>query len=148
MYVHFDDLEDLFCVAARRAYGRVAPILEPAATTGPLRDRAEGLVRRRVQLYARMGSVARATQLQAPFSPTLARILRDAHRRSCREIERVFAPELEPRAPVRRARVVAALDVLISAQSWETLRELHGLPPIEAIGCVVESVVATVEATE
>src|SRR6185437_2076745 len=87
VYVHFDDLEDLFCVAAKRHFTRIAPMLGPVPTTGTTADRAFALVRQRVRLYARIGAVGRATRPHAESSPTLARIVRDAQSRSRVEIE-------------------------------------------------------------
>ncbi len=146
VYVHFDDLEDLFCVAAKRHYQRVAPMLTPVAATGPLIDRARSLVEHRVQLYKQIGPVARATQLQAPASPTLARIVRDSRARSKREIEVVFAPELDPIDDDRRRRfTVALVDALTSGHTWESLRETHDLDVRDAIDCVVDAIVAELE---
>ena len=36
VYVHFDDLEDLFCVAAKRHFARIAPMLAPVCSRPPL----------------------------------------------------------------------------------------------------------------
>jgi AcrR family transcriptional regulator len=146
VYVHFDDLEDLFCVAASRHFARIAPMLDPVPTTGPVELRADALVRRRIRLYAKIGPVGRATQLQAPFSPTLQRIVRDAHERSRHELERVFASELDVLPADRRAGVLAILDVLTGPGAWETLREGHGLPADRAVQSVVDAVVTQVAA--
>jgi AcrR family transcriptional regulator len=140
VYVHFDDLEDLFCVAAQRHYGRVAPMLEPASTDGPLATRASAFVRRRVGIYAQLGPVGRATALQAPFSPTLARIVQDAQTRGRREIERMFEPELVALADDRRVRTIALLAVLTGMDAWETLRDEYELSDDE----IVETVVAAI----
>jgi TetR/AcrR family transcriptional regulator, regulator of autoinduction and epiphytic fitness len=146
VYVHFDDLEDLFCVAAKRHFARVAPMLGPIAATGPLPERAAQFVRRRIQLYAQMGGVGRATQLQAPFSPTLARIVRDAHTRSRREIENVFAIELARLDPQARSRTTAAVDAISGATAWETLRSTHELAVADAERTVVDAIVTLLEA--
>jgi TetR/AcrR family transcriptional regulator, regulator of autoinduction and epiphytic fitness len=146
VYVHFDDLDDLYCVSAGRAYARVAPLLEPAPDTGPLRDRVAGLVERRVQLYARIGGIARATQLQAPFSPTLARIVRDTQQRARREIERVFAHELDQLSAPRRSQVVAVASLLTAGSSLQQLLEMHELSEADATASIVDAIVAVIEA--
>jgi AcrR family transcriptional regulator len=140
VYVHFDDLEDLFCVAATRHFARIAPMLDPIPATGPIAERARKLVAQRVRLYDQVGAVGRATQLHAPTSPTLRRILRDAHARSCTDLDRVFAPELDALAPRERASVVAVLDVLTGPAMWEALREMHGLGTDGANRAVVEAI--------
>lgn len=146
VYVHFDDLEDLFCVAANRHMSRIAPILRTIPATGTVRERAEALMQQRSRLYAQMGNVARATQLQAPFSPTLERIVNNAHLRARKEIESVFAPELASLTPARRDRLVALLDVITGAHSWDVLCGSHGLSPEDALTVVVDSVVVEIEA--
>jgi AcrR family transcriptional regulator len=146
VYVHFDDLEDLFCVAAQRQYARVQPMLEPVSTTGTLQERAVGLVSRRARLYAKIGAVARATELQAPFSPTLARLVRDGHARSVAEIERAFAAELDTLSQPHRTTLVATLDVLTGLDAWEVLRRAHELNVDAAVDAVSTAIVAQIEA--
>lgn len=141
VYVHFDDLEDLFCVAAKRHFARVAPILAPAPATGTLAERADALVRQRIRLYAQAGAVARATRLHAAFSPTLARILREAQARSRAELERLFAEELRPLSTAHRTSTLAVLDVLTGTDAWETLRDRYDMDDETAIRRVIDSIV-------
>ena len=141
VYVHFDDLEDLFCVAAKRHFARIAPMLAPVPATGPLPERAYALVRQRARLYAKVGAVGRATRLHAESSPTLARILRDARTRSRLDIERVFAAELGAMTAGEYATTVAVVDALTSADAWQTLREHHDLDVDTALQCVADAIV-------
>jgi TetR/AcrR family transcriptional regulator, regulator of autoinduction and epiphytic fitness len=147
VYVHFDDLEDLFCVAANRHFTRIAPMLAPAPATGALSERADALVRQRIRLYAQAGAVARATRLHAAFSPTLARILREAQTRSRADVERLFAKELRPLSPSHRTSILAVLDVLTGPDAWETLRERYDIDDETAIRRVVDSIVLHLRAT-
>ena len=140
VYVHFDDLEDLFCVAAKRHYARVAVMLAPISAAGSGRQRATAFVGQRVELYAKVGRVSRATQLQAPLSPTLARIVRAAQGRSRREIERVFAAELDAMPERERKRRAGVIDVMTSSHAWETLTESHGLSVADALESMVEAI--------
>ncbi|HEV7525601.1 MAG TPA: TetR/AcrR family transcriptional regulator, partial [Acidimicrobiia bacterium] len=118
VYVHFDDLEDLFCVAAQRHFTRIAPMLAPAPATGAVAERAHALVLQRTRLYAQTGAIGRATRLHAELSPTLARIVREAHALSRADLERMFAPELHDLSKTRRAHLVAVLDVLAGPEAW------------------------------
>src|SRR5262249_6836889 len=147
VYVHFDDLEDLYCVVATRQFARIAPMLDPVPTDGSVHERAEALVRRRIRLYSHFGAVGRATQRQAPFSPTLGRIPRDARERSRREVERVFAKELAALDERRRASVLAILDVLTSGRSWETLHDTHALNIDDAVASLVDTIAAELTRT-
>jgi len=148
VYVHFDDLEDLFCVAAKRHYTRIAPMLAPVATTGTPAERAHALVRQRIRLYATSGAVSRATRLHAESSPTLARILRDARTLSRKDLERIFGAELPDADDPRRARTVAVLDVLTGPDTWETLRDQHALTVDDAMQCVIDAIVVQLEAVD
>jgi TetR/AcrR family transcriptional regulator of autoinduction and epiphytic fitness len=127
VYVHFDDLEDLFVVAADRHFARISPMFEDLEVDGPYDRRVQAFVARRIRIYTQLGAVGRATQLQAPFSPTLARLVRAAQDASRRELERVFAPELDLLDVRTRARALALLDVVSGADAWDTLRTGHGL---------------------
>ena len=141
VYVHFDDLEDLFCVAANRHFTRIAPMLTPVPATGTLSDRAHALVRQRVRLYAKIGAVGRATRLHAESSPTLARIVRDAQSRSRLDIQRVFARELGTMTADDSRKTVAVLDLLTSADAWQTLRVQNDLDVETARRCLADAIV-------
>ncbi|HET9728918.1 MAG TPA: TetR/AcrR family transcriptional regulator, partial [Acidimicrobiia bacterium] len=106
VYVHFDDLEDLFCVAATRHFARIAPLVEPIAATGPVAARARAVIEQRVRIYEQLGAVGRATELHAPESRTLQRLLAEARGRSRRDLARVFAPELDALAPTERVQTL------------------------------------------
>jgi AcrR family transcriptional regulator len=145
VYVHFDDLEGLYCVAAKRHFARIAPMLEPVPATGPLAERASKFVHQRVELFARMRGVGRATQLQAPFSPTLARIVHDAQQRSRRDIERVFASELAAFSDDERRRRAATLDALLGANAWDTMRAAHELSVSDAERATIDAIISLLE---
>lgn len=140
VYVHFDDLEDLMVVAADRHFARIAPIFERIPVAGPFDERVQAFVARRGRIYTKLGAVGRATQLQAPFSPTLARLVRTAQDASRKEIEGVFAAELDQFDVRARARVLALLDVVSGAGAWETLRTVHGLTIEATTGAMVDAI--------
>jgi AcrR family transcriptional regulator len=146
VYHHFDDLEDLFCVAARREFDRISPVLGPAAVAGTLRERVVGVVRRRAQLYEQLGAIRHATELQAPFSPTLQRLVTNAHASGREELEHVFAPELDEVDATTRARVLAAVDALTTGGAWDLLRAQHELRAAEAERSMADAVIAVLEA--
>ena len=101
VYVHFDDLEDLFLAAAKRHVELVSGMLVEVPATGPLRSRAETMVRMRSRIWEEVGSILRAAALQEPFSPTLARWLAGGRAVANRDTARIFAGELAPLAPGR-----------------------------------------------
>jgi len=141
VYVHFDDLEGLYCVAATRYFGRVAPMLAPVAAVGSVEVRADSLARQRVRLYAQSGAIGRATRLHAESSPTLERIVRDGRNRSRADLERVFARELDVLDETERDRVLAMLDVLCGPETWETLHLQHDLDVDASARCIADAIV-------
>jgi TetR/AcrR family transcriptional regulator, regulator of autoinduction and epiphytic fitness len=145
VYVHFDDLEDLFCVAARRQFDRVAPARAPADHEGPLRARAEAVVRRRARLFEDFGGIRRATELQAPFSPTLRRLVNNAHAQGRKELALVFACELDLLPAMERRRILAAIDAVTTGATWDLLRGHHALSSRDAQRTMVDAVVALLE---
>ena len=56
--------------------------------TGPLRSRAETMVRMRSRIWEEVGNILRAAALQEPFSPTLARWLAGGRKVTSRDTER------------------------------------------------------------
>lgn len=118
----FDDLEALRAIAIERQLGRVAPLLAFPNDRGSREERIKALVDQRLRLYAAVGPVLRAAAMTAPLSPVIQGNFERRWNRLRTQIERQFAPELEPMAEADRAELLAALD---SAASLETLEFLH-----------------------
>ena len=81
-------------------------MLVEVPATGPLRSRAETLMRMRSRIYEDVGNVRRAAELQAPFSPTLEHWLA-AGRRLSHARPRAGVRDRARRAAVRRAEAHA-----------------------------------------
>ena len=128
VYVHFDDLEDLFTAAAHNHFARVRDLVEAIPGDGPLDTRLEAFVRQRERIHEASAQVRRAAVLQEPFSPALAEVLSLARQLSRAEIETVFAPELGRRDGADRNRLLLQLEVASNASTWEALRLQHDLP--------------------
>jgi TetR/AcrR family transcriptional regulator, regulator of autoinduction and epiphytic fitness len=129
VYVHFDDLEDLFTAAAHNHFARVRDLVQAIPGDGPLESRLDAFVRQRQRIHEASANVRRAAVLQEPFSPALAEVLSLARQLSRAEIELVFAPELGRRDDAGRERLVMELEVVSNASTWEVLRVQHELSP-------------------
>jgi TetR/AcrR family transcriptional regulator, regulator of autoinduction and epiphytic fitness len=127
VYVHFDDLEDLFIAAAGRQLERTLQLAAPISSGTPLSGRIEEFTSQRCHVLERVAPVRRAAVLQEPFSPALARVLDLARKGARDQVELVFAPELDRRGTTERRRLLHALDVAASTATWETLRRHTGL---------------------
>ncbi|MGH8977308.1 MAG: TetR/AcrR family transcriptional regulator [Acidimicrobiia bacterium] len=143
VYVHFDDLEDLFLAAAKRHAELVSGMLVEVPASGPLRSRAETLMRMRSRIYEEVGNVRRAAELQAPFSPKLEHWLAAGRAAGRRDLERVFARELDRLPRDVRKRRLATVVALTSSQTWDQLRHPLDVPAarkatVDAMICVLE----------
>lgn len=132
VYVHFDDLEDLFRSAAEQEFEKIAQLVQPLPTTGPLESRLDAFVDQRARVLEAGAAVRRAAVVQAPFSPTLARVIDMARRAGRLEIERVFDTELRERSDAARRELLAALGTIGSASTWDSLRMVEGLDVAQA----------------
>jgi TetR/AcrR family transcriptional regulator, regulator of autoinduction and epiphytic fitness len=143
VYVHFDDVESLFCEAALRHHERMEALFTPWHVTGSLDERLDALVDRRRAIFEEGAHVRRAAVLQEPFSPVLRRVL-DVGRHALRaEIEGVFAAELGMVPDGERPRLRAALEIATSPDTWDVLRANQDLSPDEAAALVRDTVRAT-----
>jgi TetR/AcrR family transcriptional regulator of autoinduction and epiphytic fitness len=146
VYVHFDDLEDLFTEAANKTYERMAALITRLPTEGPLAERIDAFVAQRCRLMEAGGPVRHAAVLQEPFSPTLAKVMKLVRTAARDEVERVFATELDRRQGDARERLLAAVDVATSGASWETLRVHAGLSFDRASAVVAEMLMKLLDA--
>jgi TetR/AcrR family transcriptional regulator, regulator of autoinduction and epiphytic fitness len=145
VYVHFDDLEDLFLAAAQRHVEQISGLLVEVPADGPLRSRTETLVRMRTRLWEEVGNVLKAAALQEPFSPTLARWLAAGRAVSTRDLERVFAFELDRLPPPERVRRLAIIGSLVSTAVWDQLRHSSQLGPADARKAMTDGIIAVLE---
>jgi TetR/AcrR family transcriptional regulator of autoinduction and epiphytic fitness len=147
VFRHFDDLESLFAVVARRQIERVAPRLSALPAAGSLAQRLDALVAARVGLYEQITPVRRASLLQEPFSKVVAERLAWSRDTLRKEIARVFAPELAHLAGTARQEVLDALGTATSWSVWENLRRHARLPRARAQRAVERMIAALLAGT-
>jgi TetR/AcrR family transcriptional regulator of autoinduction and epiphytic fitness len=122
IYHHFGDLEELFQVLAQREGYRMMQRVEPVPADLPFDERLQLFVDQRGRVLEWLTPVCRAAALHEPFSEAL-RAARDAgYALAEREIDRVFAAELDPLPPSER---VAQVDALAAATGWSTWNALR-----------------------
>jgi AcrR family transcriptional regulator len=122
VFQHFTDLEALFAVAADRQTARIAALVHPVPTTGPLRGRIDVFVAQRARVCEAVAPVRRAALLMEPFSHEIAGRLRRGRTLARGEVARVFARELARRRPAARRELLEALTVASAWSTWEALR--------------------------
>jgi AcrR family transcriptional regulator len=140
VYVHFDDLEDLFCAAAERQMAVVAKLIEPVAPTDPLPERIAAMCRIRSRIFEEIGPVRRAALLQ-PNSPTLTRLFAKSRTNSRDTNDTLFAAELEHLSTEQRNFRLAELDAVCSPEAWELWRgPTYGLSIDGAVQLMTDAV--------
>lgn len=121
VYVHFEDLDDLFRSAAARHFEQMASILQPVDASLPVTARILAATDQRVAIHENFGAVRRAAEQWAPLSPALAEVLRSGREVGRQDIERLFGPALHGRPD--EDLVLGAITLLLGANAWDSLRE-------------------------
>lgn len=116
----FDDVETLHATAAQRQQDRVRHLFVNVAPDGPLDVRAEAIARVTAGVYTEVAPVRRAALRTAPESEILRGELDRARVWLRREIERVFAPELESLDD--DGVTYGAIESALSFETWDQLR--------------------------
>ena len=122
----FDDVETLNAAALARQSERVAPLLVDPPADGPVGDRIDALVAQRAEYYEAIAGTRRHALRLAPTSPTIAKGLASSRRFLQRQVERVFATELQ-RAGDDGGVLLDGLAAASSWETWELLRTGHDL---------------------
>ena len=143
VYVHFEDLEDLFAEASAHHARTVLADRHAVDTSLPLDERIADAARETARILEATLSVRRAASLQEPFSPALATTLATTRAVTRKELAHVFAAELDGLEPEVARRRLHALCVAASSHSWETLR-LHYELPIDDARDVVADLMAAI----
>jgi AcrR family transcriptional regulator len=134
VFRYFDDMDSLTELAIARQMERAARHFDLIEATGDVEERATSLARRRLEQHAHLAPYARAAMVRAHQYPAVAQGLaarRDALRR---QVEALFAPELDALDDRTRDDVLAALEAVTSIEVVETMVSHRGLsaPRVEA----------------
>lgn len=140
VYVHFDDLEELFVAAAREHARLVATLARRVSSDGSLATRVAAYAEQRCAVLEAIAPIRRAADLQEPFSPTLSRILDGARSDARCELAHVFAAELDQLDHAAGRRRLAALEAITSSAAWRVLRVANDLGADEARQALVEAI--------
>jgi AcrR family transcriptional regulator len=133
LFRYFDDVGDLSRAAVAHHARRVGPMLSvEVADDDPFEHRVTELVRRRLELWERITPSARVARMRAPVVPLLAVELRRNRANQRAQAAGHLAPELAL-LPDGGRHALAAIDLLLSFESFEMLRHDQGIPRDEVI---------------
>jgi AcrR family transcriptional regulator len=116
VFRHFSDMDTLFAAINERLQESLAHFFVEEQQTGPLAERLNALLVRRVALLERIAPYARASALQRARSP----FLQAQHERNVRALRRdqlYWLPELETSADLS-----VGLELTLSTEAWHRLR--------------------------
>jgi TetR/AcrR family transcriptional regulator, regulator of autoinduction and epiphytic fitness len=140
VFRYFDDLDSLMERAIARQSERAAHLFEPLDADGTVAERAARLAAHRVHQHELLAPFAHAAVVRAPQHAALRSGLatrRDALRR---QVELVFAPELDALAPDQREETLAALEAATSFDAVDLLRSHRHLAPARAEAALARAV--------
>jgi AcrR family transcriptional regulator len=148
LFRYFDDVDDLTRTAISRIEGRAVALVPIAAV--PADDpmvKAVALVDQRFRLFDAVGNVAAVSRLRSPFQPILATRLRENRLFLRRQIEILFAPELDGMEPALAEQALAMLDVACSFEAYTLLLKDQELPAEQARVAMVRALGALLGAS-
>jgi TetR/AcrR family transcriptional regulator of autoinduction and epiphytic fitness len=141
LWTNFKDLETLYAAAGERLielqraeHTQIAPDL-------PLPRRIEAFCRQRARMLEILAPAARASQLREPFSAQLQRNRAKQYGRGLKEIDLLFAGELEATGEARD-QLRHALLAATTWPSWSVLRDQLGLDTDESCRVMTRTVTA------
>ena len=127
VYRYFEDNEALVRAAIARNLEKVQPLFDiEELGRGPLPDRIDRMVAGRLRLYEEIAPMLRATLRIAPSNDIIRESLDLNLRAMRRQVEQMFAPELDALPAPENREVAAVLDVLLGFHSIEHLRRTRG----------------------
>jgi AcrR family transcriptional regulator len=128
---HFPSREDLFVAAVEEHARRVAPMRSYVDARLPLEDRVSAFAEARAKELEFCSPVRRAASIidtsPRTGSSAISRATDEAWQRRRREVEQVFAREIE-----QRRDLVEVLDLLAHGRTWDTMRYAMQLSPANA----------------
>ncbi|MFK7895684.1 MAG: TetR/AcrR family transcriptional regulator [Myxococcota bacterium] len=135
VFRHFSDMETLFAAMRDVIWLRVEPMIVTEVQTGPLEDRLDALLERRVQIFEKISPYSNAGIAQRKRSAFLQE-QQDRDMRLFRQDLKRWLPEVES-AP---AEVADALEMALSLEAWDRFRSAQKLSVRRAAGALRELV--------
>lgn len=127
---YFADSEALVRAAMDRQMERAQPLFDiDRLGVGPLERRVARIVASRVQGFEAIAPVLRAALVRAHANPMVREQVDSARHGLLLQVAVMFQPELDGRSLQEQREVISAIDVLLSFESVDHLRQQRTLPP-------------------
>lgn len=145
VFRYFNDLDELMRAAIERGHDRYRPLGRiHEFGKGPLDTRVDNLLEQRISMFETMSGPSRAIRQNLHRSELLRSDLIRTRLLLRGQIQKQFEPELAAMDKDRSNQVVAALDVLLSFESYELLRNDQSLTRPRAEAALRSAILALV----
>jgi AcrR family transcriptional regulator len=145
LFRHFDDLDDLCHSAFARQFAVVEPLMWiEGFGTGEPTDKARSLARQRIRVHEAVGNVMRIARAKAVSNPVVAEHLAANRARWHNQLVLHLHDELVALRPHERRETLAALDALLSFETWDMMRRDSGLARGAVESALVRAVTAVI----
>jgi TetR/AcrR family transcriptional regulator of autoinduction and epiphytic fitness len=141
LWDHFKDMESLMANTAARQLAEQDEAFEPVPAGLPQAERIAAYCQQRAAILEAIAPLARAADLQRPFSVALQQNLQENLERIRDDVERLFDAELGGLDPAHRTRMVLSVCAAADWANWKLLRDCLGQSPDEALA-VLENTLA------
>lgn len=122
VYQHFADVEGLYADAAERTYQWVRETAKAVGPDTPTARKVDAYVEGRASSLESLLAFHRAVRLMEPTSERVRSYRLAMDKWEKERVGKIFSPELRAMEAARRSAVLAGIDVLASADSWDHLR--------------------------
>lgn len=141
VWQQFTDREELLAEAVARDSEILLSMVDRVDAGQPQAARVEAFLAQRTRILEAMTPSWRAARVHEPFSAVLRGSRASVLALGRAELERVFAPELNPLPGPERQRLADALHAITIWEFWESLRAGLGLTPQQALDQVTRTFV-------
>ena len=136
----FEDVEGLHAAAIQRQAGRIGALLTDVPTDGPLDSRITAFVDGRARVWEAIAPVRRHAIRLAATSPVIAGELARTRRFFRKQLRVLFAAEVAD-----DDELLDAVEAAASWESWDLLRNGHGLSRPGAVRVVTRTLRALLD---
>lgn len=149
LFRQFEDLESLYQSLHDRLEGEIIALALPVEPSGQLEDDLRALIARRARIYEHMTPFRRAGRIARSTSA----FLKDRDARATRVFRAmlvaVVGPHFPPALAARDgAQSIEVLDVLLSFEAWDRMRDQQGLSVDRAKRVLLNAALAIVDAAK
>lgn len=142
VFRHFEEMENLYLEVSAALFDRAQPVIDRPFPPLPWPDLLDEILERRIEVFEMIAPYKRALDIFRHRSAALA----DAHQRIAAVSRAVLIQRVPEQALADDPQLLDLLDLLLSPEVWQRLRESQGCSVEQARRLVRTAIVALVRA--